>query len=83
MGSTWGKNIKISVIKVHKEDTRKSLSEIESIFIKQVGNENLITVEQNNNFIDIKLSKQGEKILRLNAKYKKITLQELISTLIN
>lgn len=77
------KNIKVSVIRIHKDDTLKSLSELTSLFSNEVGIENLIAVEQNDNSIDIKLSKQGEKILRQKAKSNKTTFQELISPIIN
>lgn len=77
------KNIKVSVIRINKNDTSKSVTELASFFSNQVGKENVITVEANNNFIDIKLSKQGEKILRQKAKSNNRTFQDLISTLIN
>ena len=77
------KDIKVSVIRIHKDDTEKTLPELTDCFITQVGRENVITVEQHNNFIDIKLSKEGEMILRKDAKENKKTFQGLITILIN
>ena len=77
------KNIKVSVIRISKEDTSKSIPELSSFFAIQVGKENVISIEQHNNFIDIKLSKQGEIILRQKAKKNNKTFQVLISNLIN
>lgn len=75
------KNIKVSVIRINKQDTSKSIIELKSNFSNQVGIENLIQIEFNNEFIDIKLSKQGEKILKEKAKMSKKSLEELISNI--
>lgn len=77
------KNIKVSVIRINKKDTTKTINQLDSSFVNQIGKENLIKIVQDNNFIDIKLSKDGEKILRQKAKLNNKTLQELITTLIN
>jgi hypothetical protein len=77
------KNIKVSVIKIDKNDTTKTINELDSHFATQVGRENLLKIETNKNNIDIKLTKQGEKILRQRAKQNKKSLQELITSLIN
>lgn len=77
------KNIKVSVIKIPKEETTKSIELLEVQFKKLLGDENFITIEKNDNFIDIKVSKEGTKILRNEAKLNKKTFQELLTTLIN
>lgn len=77
------KNIKVSVIRIDKGDTTKSIEDLISIFGSHVGKENLNTIVPNENFIDIKFTKKGEKILRESAKRNKITLQELITTIIH
>lgn len=77
------KNVKVSVIRISKDDSLKSLSELSDLFSRQVGQENVLAIEPNGKFIDIKLSKQGEKILRKCAKSSKRSLQDLISNLIS
>ena len=77
------KNIKVSVIRINKNDTSKSITELSAFFSNHVGKENVIDVVTNNNHIDIKLSKQGEIILRQKAKSNNGTFQNLISNLIN
>ncbi len=77
------KNIKVSVIRINKNDTEKTIIELGSIFTKEVDKENLITVESKDDVIDIKVTKQGEKILREKAKRNGKTFQELITILIN
>lgn len=76
------KNIKVSVIRIDKCDTKKSIKDLGKIFIREVGEENLVIIEQNKNFIDIKLSREGEKILRQKAKSHKVPLHELVKQLI-
>jgi len=76
------KNIKASVIRIDKGDTTKSIEELNKIFTREVGKDNLIIIELNKNFIDIKLSKTGEKILRQKSKEQKEVLHELIKQLI-
>ena len=75
------KNIKVSVVRILESDTTKSLSELEELFIKVVGKENILVIELNGNFIDIKLTKQGENNLRSKAKQLSLTLRELITRL--
>lgn len=77
------KNIKVSVIRINKDDTSKSISELNSIFSYQVGDSNVIEIEPNNDLIDIKITKQGENILREKARHCKKTIQELIFILIH
>jgi hypothetical protein len=76
------KNIKISVIRIDKSDTEKSILELTKAFVNEVGKENLYAIEENINFIDIKLLKEGETILRQKARLEKKSLQEFISILI-
>lgn len=77
------KNIKVSVIRINQNDTSKTLPELNSFFVNQIGSENLVAIEKHNEQIDIKIRKQGEKILRDKAKQIKITFQELITKLIS
>lgn len=76
------KNIKVYVLRISKQDTTKPLEELEKIFTDSVGSENLHSIEQTNDFINIKIFKEGERCLRGKAKSKKITLQELVSNLV-
>jgi hypothetical protein len=76
------KNIKVYVIKINKEDTTKSINELNSLFAGEVGKENIIKIESNNIFVDIKLSIEGAKILRQKAKTNNKTFQKFITALI-
>ncbi|MCW3102700.1 MAG: hypothetical protein JWO09_1140 [Bacteroidetes bacterium] len=77
------KNIRASVIRIDKGDTTRSIEDLSEIFAREVGRENLIVVEPNKGFIDIKLTKDGERKLREEAKINKKTLQKLIAYLIH
>ena len=77
------KNIKVSVIRINKQDTIKSTSELHTIFSDHVGAENVIMIDMKNEIIDIKLAKEGEKILRDKAKTNNTTFVELISKIIH
>ena len=77
------KNIKVSVIRVHKNDVTKSIEELVEIIKEQVGIDHFVSIESADTNVDIKISKEGEKILRNNARLKKKTLQEFIISLIN
>jgi hypothetical protein len=76
------KNIKVSVIRINKSDTEKSIIELTQVFVSEVGRENLYAIEEKNDFLDIKLLKSGESILRQKAKAKKKSLHEFIAILI-
>lgn len=77
------KNVKVSVIRIDKSDTEKSIIELTQVFENEVGRENLYAIEEKNNFLDIKLLKRGESILRQKAKLKKKSLLEFITILID
>lgn len=76
------KNIKVSVVRINSNDTTKTIEELKNIFNSQVGSENFIDVTKEDSLIDIKLTKNGEKILRKKARQSSQTLQELIINLI-
>lgn len=76
------KNIKVSVIRINRSDTIRTVEELKEILSPLVGSQNIIEIEKNKNFIDIKLLKDGEKTLRNIAKAGGQSLQELISNLV-
>lgn len=76
------KNIQVSVIRFPKTIIEKPLDQISEIIKTIVGGDNFVSVVDEGVNVDIKVKKAGEKILRLKAKEKKITLTELIATLI-
>jgi len=76
------KNIKISVIRISKDDTNKSIDQLKLAFEKIVGSSNLMSVEAVGNYIDIKLLKKGEQQLRKAASANRTSLQGLVTTII-
>jgi hypothetical protein len=76
------KNIKVSVIKLPEAIVKKSKDELFTIMNSLIGTENIIALENDSGFIEIKITKEGEKILRKKAGEKNKTLLELITTLI-
>ncbi len=77
------KNIKVSVIRVHNDDTHKNIDVLYETFKQLVGSENVFEIVPNKDFIDIKISKSGEKILREKAKKEHLTFQRIINSLIS
>lgn len=76
------KNIKVSVIRINRDDTIKDQEELTDLFGSLVGVENIVEITVNEKNIDIKLLKDGEKVLRSIAKSKGQSLQELVSILV-
>lgn len=76
------KNIKVSVIKLPKNITSRSNDYVSNIISAKVGKDNFVIVTEDEEFLNIKIKREGEKILREIAKNKKLTLSELIITLI-
>jgi hypothetical protein len=76
------KNIRVSVIRILTEDTSKSVDELRSDFLKIIGEQNLNTIVKSGNHIDIKITKEGETILRKSARDNNLSLQQFISSLI-
>ena len=77
------KNTKISVIQFYPVDLKKTKEALENELIYIVGKNNLHSIELSEIPFLIKLTKEGENILRNESKKRKITLQELIQKLLN
>lgn len=76
------KNIKVSVIRISKNDLKKNTHLIKDTIINLVGAENFLTVDSHDNYMDIKVTALGEKNLRELAKKRNQSFQELIAQLI-
>jgi hypothetical protein len=77
------KNIKVSVIRLAETDVKKGIDNLRKNLLKLLPTSEVIGVEKNKSFVDIKLTKEGENLLRNNAKQHNITLQYLIQEIIN
>jgi hypothetical protein len=76
------KDIKISVIRIPKEATRKSIDELRVILMKYVDSDSLNSVEDTGAYISIKLLKKGEIQLRKVASLKQVSLQDFVTSII-
>lgn len=76
------KNIKVSVIRLNTENIVIDLNKLETRLKEIVKAEDLLRIEINGDFVDIKLTKQGETEIRNFAKNKSLTLQTLIQEII-
>lgn len=76
------KNIKVSVIKFQKQDLKKTPDKFRELVVSLVGADNFIELNVETSFCELKIRKEGEKILRKMAKEKKQSLQELISEIL-
>jgi hypothetical protein len=77
------KNIKVSVIRISETNLKCSLLELESRIINIVGKENFLTIEKSNTNVDLKITSNGEKIIRKKAKDEKKSFQEFITKIIS
>ena len=76
------KNIKVSVIKFKKEDLLKSYENFKKDIESIVLPENLLALITDSNICEIKLTKEGEKLLRLEAKHKGKSLKDYIISIL-
>jgi hypothetical protein len=76
------KNIKVSVIRFSSSDLKKSITSLKDSIVSLVGKENFLTIDNYDNYIDLKITALGEKTLREIVKTQHQTFQELISQLI-
>ena len=76
------KNIKVSVFRFAREEVLKNKTQLEEIFYNLIGKENLLTIEYTEKLIDIKVTRAGEKLLRLRAENDKLNLQGFIKKII-
>lgn len=73
------KNIKVSVIRIAESNLNCSKHDLEERVIKLIGKENLLSVETINSNLDLKITKEGEKILRKVAASQKYTFKDFIN----
>lgn len=76
------KDIPVSVIRL-PGNIINNPERIEKAIKFKIGDENLMAFEKGNEYLDIKITKHGEKILRHAAKEKGVTLQQFILRLLN
>lgn len=76
------KNIKVSVMQFPKNVVQKTQNNLSEIIKTLIGEENFVTIDSDEKLFYIKIKKSGEKILRNIAKDKKMSLSDLMITLI-
>ncbi|HWJ28267.1 MAG TPA: hypothetical protein VNS32_17110 [Flavisolibacter sp.] len=76
------KNIKAAVIRL-PSNLIPDKQKLETALKSKVGEENYLETEESDDFIDFKVTKQGEKVLRQAAKDEKSNLQQFILRLLN
>lgn len=76
------KNIKVSVIRLQKNDDNNDLFKIKKEISKLISNEEILDLDINNNYLDIKITKKGELELRKIAKKQNKSFQSLIQEII-
>lgn len=77
------KNIKISKAIFEITDNQISVDYLNNVFSKIVGEENFISINIQNNIGILKVSRNGEKILRDSAKKENLTLKHFFSKILN
>lgn len=77
------KNIKISKAVFEIRDNKLSIENLKNVFSKIVGEENFISVNIENNTGTLKVSQNGEKILRDSARKENMTLKQFFSKTLN
>lgn len=77
------KNIKVSVIRISESNMKCSLVELETRIVKIVGKENFLTIENSKSSIDLKITANGEKIIRQKAKEERKSFQEFFTKIIS
>jgi hypothetical protein len=77
------KNIKVSVIRLAETDLKSGIENLKNNLSNILPPSEIIAIEKNKKFVDIKLTKEGENILRDKAKQRTITLQNLIQEIVN
>lgn len=77
------KNIKVSVIRFSCSELKISIASFENVIINIVGKENFLAISMSENYIDLKITVLGEKLLRKIAKKQKMTFPKFISQLVN
>ncbi|MDI9312233.1 MAG: hypothetical protein QM535_18635 [Limnohabitans sp.] len=77
------KNIKVSVIRLAETDLKSGIENLKNNLYNLLPQSEIITIEKNKKFVDIKLTKGGENLLRDKARNKNITLQNLIQEIVN
>ncbi|MEO6729835.1 MAG: hypothetical protein ABIN01_01365 [Ferruginibacter sp.] len=76
------KNIKISVIRLPRNIVTKTSNQMSEIIKSIIGDNNFQEIANEGEYVNIKIKKEGEIILRNIAKQKRLSLSELIITLI-
>lgn len=77
------KNIKVSVIRLAETDLKSGIENLKNNLSNLLPQSEIIAIEQNKKFVDIKLTKEGENLVRDEAKKRNITLQNLIQEIVN
>lgn len=75
------KDVKVSVIRIPKQDFQKLEDQFMNSIIEIIGEDNFVGLVNSNQYIDLKVTKKGEELLRAKSKAKNKTLQETISEL--
>lgn len=76
------KNIRVSVIQFPKNVTKKTKMEISEIFKAIVGSNDFVDIVEDDRLFNIKIKKAGEMHIRKLAAEKKMSLSNLIITLV-